>query len=90
MGENNMKKYDVWNALKQGIAIDDHAKGRIWHGLFMVVLHRPFRAPKACVSFAGVCLYLCFVVEVAVVAVRFYYVLLRQWQATHSNNVKKS
>jgi len=50
------------------LARDDHAKGRIWHGLFTVVLHRPFRASKAHVLFAGVCLYLCFVVEVAVVA----------------------
>jgi hypothetical protein len=54
-----------------GKIVNDHAKGRIWHGLFMVVLHRPFRAPKAHVLFAGVCLYLCFVVEVAVVAVLF-------------------
>jgi hypothetical protein len=34
-------------------AIDDSAKGRIWHGLFMVVLHRPFRAQKAHVLFAS-------------------------------------
>jgi len=51
----------------------------------MVVLHRPFRAQKAYVLFAGVCPYLCFVVEVAVVvavvAVLFYDVLLGQWQA---------
>jgi len=40
---------------------------QIAHCLFMVVLHRPFRAPKAHVLFAGVCLYLCLVVEVAVV-----------------------
>ncbi len=36
-------------------AIDDHAKGRIWHGLFMVVLHRPFRAQKVLVLFAYSC-----------------------------------
>ena len=61
-----MKKYDVWNALKQGIAIDDHAKGQIWDGLFLVVLRRPFRAQIACVLFTGVVLYLCLIVEVAV------------------------
>ncbi len=44
------------------------AKGRIWHGLFMGVLRRPFRAQKACVLFAGVCLFLCLFVWVAVVA----------------------
>jgi hypothetical protein len=32
----------------------------------MAVLHRPFRAQKAHVLFSGVCLYLCFVVDVAV------------------------
>ncbi len=40
-------------------------------GLFLVVLRRPFHAPKANVLFAGVGLYLCFVVEVAVVAELF-------------------
>ena len=48
--------------------INDSAKGRIWHGLFIVVLHRPFCAQKVHVLFAGGCLYLCLVVEVAVVA----------------------
>jgi hypothetical protein len=47
----------------------------------MVVLHCPFRAQKAHVLFAGVCLYLCFVVGVAVVALFFYSVLLGQRQA---------
>jgi len=41
-----------------GKIVNDHAKGRIWYGLFTVVPHRPFRAPKARVLFAGVCLYL--------------------------------
>ncbi len=48
----------------------DNAKGRIWHGLFLVVLHRPFRPQKARVLFASVCQFLLIVVEVAgVVAV---------------------
>ena len=58
----------VRNALKDGIAMDDHAKGRIWHGLFMAVLHRPFHAQKARVLFAGVCLFMWLFVMVFVVA----------------------
>jgi hypothetical protein len=58
------------------LCLFDSAKGRSWHWLFMAVLYGSFRAKKARVLFAGVCLYLCFVVEVAVVvavvAVFFY------------------
>jgi hypothetical protein len=50
-----------------GKIMNDHAKGRIWHGLFVVVLHRPFRAQQAHVLFAGVCLFLWLFVGVAVV-----------------------
>ncbi len=58
--------------VSNGKLFDDSAKGQIWHGLFRVVLYRPFRAQQAHVLFASVCLYLCLVVEVAVVAVFFY------------------
>jgi len=77
----SVKKYDSFEYQ----VMNNNAKGRIWHGLFMVVLRRPFRAPKAHVLFAGVCLYLCLVVGVAVVvavvALFFYSVLIGQWQA---------
>jgi hypothetical protein len=49
------------------LAVDDHAKGRIWHRLFIVVLYRPFHAQKVLDLIAGVGLYLHLVVEVAVV-----------------------
>jgi hypothetical protein len=53
--------------------MDDNAKGRIWHELFIVVLSHPFHAQTVLVLFAGVGLYLCLVVEVAVVvAVLFF------------------
>ena len=45
----------------------ENAKGLIWHGLFLGVLCRPFRAQKGCVLFAGVGGFLWMVVEVAVV-----------------------
>ncbi len=48
------------------LCLFDSAKGRIWHGLFMVVLHRPFRTQKARVLFAGVCPFLWLFVRVAV------------------------
>ena len=66
--------------------MDDNAKGRIRHGLILVVLRRPFRAQIACVLFTGVVPYLCLIVEVAVaVAVLFLYVLLWQWLAIGLN-----
>ena len=53
--------------------MDDNAKGRIWHGLFIVVLYHPFHTQTVLVLFAGVGMYLCLVVEVAVVvAVLFF------------------
>jgi hypothetical protein len=39
------------------LCLFESAKGRIWHGLFMAVLHRPFRAQKAHVLFVVVCLF---------------------------------
>src|SRR5437588_1692548 len=73
--------YALWIAMVERKTYRRPDMARLVHGCPL----SSFSCSKSHVLFAGVCLYLCFVVEVAVVVavvvVLFLYVLLGQWQA---------